>query len=432
MNYNEAINYLYRQLPAFEREGAHGYKPGLWTTQRLDNFCGNPHRRFRSIHIAGTNGKGSVANLLAATLQLAGYRVGLYTSPHIHDFSERIRVNGTPISHDAVAEFVSRVTAKPELNGFSFFELTTVMAFDFFAKQKVDFAVIEVGLGGRLDSTNIITPILSVITNISLDHTDLLGDTLELIAAEKAGIIKPEVPVVIGEHVSPEVDNVFRRVANNCHAPLCFATPVKEYRHSGDTLLVDTLSYGTLQSSLAGEYQAKNIATFLAAVDALRSLHINISSLNVEQALLNVASLTGFYARWTVLRHKPTVITDPAHNEAGWRQITAQLSRLCFNKLHLIIGFVADKDIDTILSLMPADATYYFTEPSNHRALDADILHRLAAKHRLQGEVYTNVNIAMSHALSKAQTDDLILVAGSFYLLADLNTDIKPTSETYD
>lgn len=417
MTYEECIDFLYHQLPAYEKQGDSGYKPGLGTTEALAHFHGDPHRGLRCIHIAGTNGKGSVSNMLAAVLQAQGYRVGLYTSPHLVDFAERIRIDGKPIGHDAVVDFVERSRGCEVFHEATFFEFTTIMAFDYFARQQVDYAVVEVGLGGRLDSTNIITPLLSVITNISLDHTSLLGDTLTAIAGEKAGIIKAGVPVVVGEDCGDEVNAVFSRVAAENDAPLYRAKPVENCGHHSDGLHVVSSLYGALVSELTGDYQLKNIAT---ALTALQRCGVPVDRESVAYGLAHVSELTGFTSRWTKLGEQPLVVCDPGHNQGAWRHISAQLSRLNVNKLHMVIGFVADKDVDTILAMMPADAEYYFTQVSSARALPAECLRETAAAHGLRGNCYGNVSSALAAARNDATPDDAIFIGGSFYLLGEL------------
>lgn len=429
MKYQDAINYLYNQLPAFERQGASGYKPGLGTANALDDWTGNPHRAYRCIHIAGTNGKGSVANLLAATLQASGYRVGLFTSPHLVDFRERIRVNGEMIGKRTVSHFVERWLKSGLPCEPSFFELTTALAFEYFKKQKVDFAVIEVGLGGRLDSSNIITPILSVITNISIDHTQFLGNTLAEIASEKAGIIKPGVPVVIGEADKPEVREVFERTAHECHSPIVVAqdAPLEtNASHNADgTLQLTTINYGTLTCQLSGDYQIKNANTVLHAISALKKDGVEITKNAVSKAFAHVCQLTGFMARWMVIGKDPTVIFDAGHNAGAWRIHSQQLMNLECEHLHMVLGFSADKDIDTVLDMMPKDATYYFTQAQSSRSMKAQDLQTLAATHGLMGKSYPKVFDAYKTALKVAKPSDAIFVGGSFYVLGDLFKHIK-------
>ncbi len=429
MKYQDAINYLYNQLPAFERQGASGYKPGLGNAIALDDWTGNPHRAYRCIHIAGTNGKGSVANLLAATLQASGYRVGLFTSPHLVDFRERIRVNGKMIDKRSVSHFVERWLKSDQSCEPSFFELTTALAFEYFKKQKVDFAVIEVGLGGRLDSSNIITPILSVITNISIDHTQFLGNTLAEIASEKAGIIKPRVPVVIGEAYKSEVRDVFERTASECHSPIVVAQDsplVTNASHNADgTLLLTTGNYGNITCQLSGDYQVKNANTVLHAIAMLRKIGIIIKEKAVKQAFAHVCQYTGFMARWMVVGKEPTVIFDAGHNAGAWEIQSKQLANLKCDKLHIVLGFSADKDIDTVLGMMPKDAIYYFTQAQSSRSMKAQDLQALATKHGLEGETYSKVTLAYKAALKAAKPSDAVFVGGSFYVLGDLFKKLK-------
>lgn len=424
MNYEETLHFLYNSLPAYERQGNSGYKPGLDTSLLLDEITGHPTRRYRCIHIAGTNGKGSVANLLAATLTSAGYKTGLYTSPHIFDFTERIRIDGSPITREEVVTFVENLLPKIDNRCEpSFFEFTTAMAFDHFARHDVDFAVVETGLGGRLDSTNIITPVLSVITNISLDHTTLLGDTPALIAREKAGIIKPGVPVVIGEDMGDEVNDVFRAVADERHAPLITALPPLDTRLGDDGLLIVTTARHTaVHCALTANYQPRNIATALTAIDVLNDSGItDIDDDIIDDAFANVASLTGFFGRWTVIDRRPLTIVDPGHNTAAWQYITRQLTDLRdkgLTRQHLVIGFAADKDIDAILDLIPRDAVCHFTQADSPRALPAEQLQQRARNHNLYGTAHPTLNEALDEA--RHHNPHLILIAGSFYLLASL------------
>ncbi|MBR5030079.1 MAG: bifunctional folylpolyglutamate synthase/dihydrofolate synthase [Muribaculaceae bacterium] len=424
MTYQESIEYLYNQLPAFERQGASGYKPGLGTAITLDDWLGNPHRAYRCIHIAGTNGKGSVANLIAATLQASGYRVGLFTSPHLVDFRERIRVNGVMIDKRSVSRFVERflrsnLPCKP-----SFFELTTALAFEHFRKQKVDFAIIEVGLGGRLDSSNIITPILSIITNISLDHTQFLGNTLAQIAGEKAGIIKPEVPVVVGEAGEKEVREVFENTARQCNAPIVVAQDeplLTHSEHNADgTLHLDTATFGSLTCQLAGDYQVKNANTVLHAIKELKEQGVKITKKAVADAFAHVCQYTGFMGRWMVIGHNPLVICDAGHNAGAWELQSKQLAALSCDHLHMVLGFAADKDVNTVLGMMPKDAVYYFTQAQSARSMKAQDLQALASKHGLKGDSYPKVQDAYNAAITAAATGDAVFVGGSFYVLGEL------------
>ena len=429
MTYQQATDFLYKQLPAFERQGASGYKPGLGTAIALDNWLGNPHRAYPCIHVAGTNGKGSVSNMLAAALQASGYRVGLFTSPHLVDFRERIRVNGEMIGKRTVSRFVDRWLESGLECEPSFFELTTALAFEYFKKQKVDFAVIEVGLGGRLDCSNIITPILSVITNISIDHTQFLGSTLTEIASEKAGIIKPNVPVVIGEASAPEVREVFERTAQEHHSPIVVAQDkplVQKWSHNSDgTLQLATESWGTLTCQLAGDYQVANVNTVLHAISVLKKVGVRISKTAVKKGLAHVCQYTGFMGRWMVIGHEPLVICDAGHNAGAWTIQSQQLRNLECAKLHMVLGFSADKDIDTVLGMMPKDAIYYFTQAQSARSMKAEKLKALGERHGLKGNVYPIAIDAYKAAQKAADSSDAIFLGGSFYVLGDLFKHIK-------
>lgn len=427
MKYTEAIDWLFGQLPMFSRVGAAAYKPGLERSIALAEYFGNPHEKFKSIHIAGTNGKGSVSNLLAATLQSAGYKVGLYTSPHLTDFRERIRINGEMISREEVVGFVER-WQKTDYEGDkpSFFELTMMMAFEHFARHSVDYAVIEVGMGGRLDSTNIITPELCVITNISKDHTQFLGETPAKIAVEKAGIIKPEIPVVIGE-ASEETEEVFRNKAIEMQAPIyeAYREDIKKVCNS-----VYYCMNTVVHCPLAGDYQANNIRTALKAIEVMRKTGIKLAEEAVKEGFERVEALTGFRGRWTVLDDKPLTICDTGHNEAGLKSNLAQLQRLksekCGGRLRFIIGFVADKDIDNILNLFPEDADYYVTQAQIPRALPyrelmAKMKCRLESGKDRNGllEGFENVKEAMAAAREDAREEDIIFIGGSTFIVAD-------------
>ncbi len=421
MNYNQTIDFLYSQLPMFERNGATAYKPGLRTSINLDNMAGNPHKAYKTIHVAGTNGKGSVSSLIAATLQYNGYKVGLYTSPHLVDFRERIVVNGKKISKDYVVDFIDRHISSNYQGHPTFFELTSTMAFEYFKAQKVDYAVIEVGLGGRLDSTNIITPMLSVITNISLDHTQFLGDTLVKIATEKAGIIKPGIPVVIGE-AEGEVKDVFTSKAEAENAPISFAQDTEQitnYSHETGRLMLESSRHGSIECELCGNYQVRNAATALAALDNLQAAGVSISEDSIHKAFKTVNETTGLAGRWMTVREKPRVICDTGHNAGGWQYLSEQLSSLSSKRLHMVIGFVKDKDIKHILELMPRQAQYYFTQASIPRALDSHSLMNLGNSAGLHGECYPTVTAAYDNALSNANVDDTVFVGGSTYVVAE-------------
>ncbi len=425
MNYQETVNYLFKKLPMFSMIGAAAFKKDLTNTRRLCESLGNPQNRFKTIHIAGTNGKGSTSHMLAAVLQTAGYKTGLYTSPHLKDFRERIKINGEWCHEQFVIEFTERIQPLIDEIQPSFFEITVAMAFEYFAQQKVDVAVIEVGLGGRLDSTNIIHPELSVITNIGWDHMNMLGDTLEKIAIEKAGIIKTNVPVVIGE-VIDETRAVFENKAD--HSPISFAEEKRylvgwEYKHHQLTIEVDdkrTDTHHHFQLDLPGIYQAKNLITVLEAAHqlAVRGWKTGIDI--IQQAMPHVKRLTGLHGRWEIIRQHPAVILDVAHNVDGMLQLKKQLELTEHFHLHIILGMVKDKDIDSVLALLPKQASYYFTQASIPRALDAASLQQKAALHQLNGHVFDNVNIALQHAVSHAHKDDLILVCGSVFLVGEV------------
>lgn len=430
MTYKETTEYLFNQMPMFERQGASGYKEGLQNTMALDEHFGHPHRNYRTIHIAGTNGKGSCAHTIAAILQACGYRTGLYTSPHLVDFRERIRIDGEPISEEYVIDFVERERGFFEPLHPSFFEVTTALAFKYFSDMKVDVAVIEVGLGGRLDCTNIIRPVLSVITNISFDHTQFLGDTLEKIAGEKAGIIKEGVPVVIGETVM-ETRHVFEQKAKAVGAPLLFAEDSPEVLNAkieqNGRIRYTTRNYKTLFSELGGEYQKKNTNTILQVVNRLLDTEIlakyknNVEELHsiLQTAFGNVSSMTGLMGRWQKVGENPTVICDAGHNPGGWKYLGMQLKELKCERLHIVFGMVDDKDIDTVLSLMPTDALYYFTKADTKRALPETVLTDKAAHHGLTGASYPTVEVAYAAAMESAKIDDVIFVGGSCYIVAD-------------
>lgn len=423
MTYEETIDYLFRSAPLFQNIGKGAYKEGLDTTRRLDEHFGHPHRRFKTIHVAGTNGKGSCSHTLAAILQSAGCKVGLYTSPHLTDFRERIRVNGRMVPQAYVTDFVAQHRSFFEPLHPSFFELTTALAFNWFAEQQVDVAVVETGLGGRLDCTNIIRPDLCIITNISFDHVQFLGDTLARIAAEKAGIIKPDTPVVVGE-TTPETKPVFLETAAALNAPVTFASEAALVLHSaesedgGRTYL--TADYGTLQGQLGGLCQEKNTATLLAAVRALRSIGYRIEENNVREGFARVCHLTGLMGRWQKLADRPALVCDTGHNEAGMSYIVRQLARQTYRQLHIVIGMVNDKDITRVVALLPRNATYYYTRASVARALPENEVKRIATEAGLQGEAYPDVPSALRAARAAATPEDFIFVGGSTFIVADL------------
>ena len=424
--YDETLSFLYNQVPMFQRVGAEAYKPGLDNSIKLAAAFGNPQNSFRTIHVAGTNGKGSVSHLIAAILMESGYKVGLYTSPHLVDFRERIKVNGRMIPETAVVHYVERYNSMNIGISPSFFELTMVMAFDYFREMKVDVAVIEVGLGGRLDSTNIIHPDLSIITNISFDHTQFLGDTLAAIATEKAGIIKSGVPCVVGEYVA-ETKPVFQSRADKVAAPISFAedTPeVVSHNYIGGILCVDSKTYGHIPCTLSGLCQVKNANTVLTAINILIELGYDITKANVAEAFLNVCKTTGLMGRWMQIGTSPKQICDTGHNVGGISQIVEQLNNLDYNVLRIVIGFVSDKDITHILELLPRSATYYFTNASVKRALPAPELLKLATEKGLNGKCYSSVTDAYNQALCDANIDDIVFIGGSTFIVADLLTEL--------
>lgn len=415
MNYQETIEYLFNSTPVFEKIGAKAYKPGLQTTFALDYHFGHPHQKYKTIHIAGTNGKGSCSHTLAAILQSQGYKVGLYTSPHLVDFRERIRVNGECVPEQYVIDFVEENRAFFEPLHPSFFELTTAMALKYFAEQKVDYAVIEVGLGGRLDCTNIITPILSIITNISFDHTQFLGNTLAEIAGEKAGIIKPGVPVVIGEYL-PETRTVFEKKAKSENAPILFAQDFDaDHLESSETCDVDM--------ELKGSYQERNKKTILTALHILRQ-KLAISDEAIREGFAHVCELTGLRGRWEKLNDAPLTICDTGHNLAGWNYLAPQINSVKAETKHIVFGMVDDKDVVHVLQLLKEKlenrVKYYWTQPSTKRAIPVEKLSELALKLGLHGETYHSVKEAYSTALKNAEKGDFVFVGGSSYVVADL------------
>ncbi len=425
MQYSEAIDYLYSRLPVFHRIGAKAIKPGLGNTLRLCEGLGNPQHQFRSIHVAGTNGKGSSSHMLAAIYQSAGYRVGLYTSPHLKSFTERIRISGVPIAEESVAQFVVDNQALIETVEPSFFEVTVAMAFAHFAQQRVDLAIIEVGLGGRLDSTNVITPAVSLITNIGYDHTDILGTTLAEIAGEKGGIIKPGVPVVVSE-TQPETEPIFRRIAKDNSATITFADQQWQVTDAG--LLNGHRQFRVadggetdyvLALDLIGGYQLKNVAGVLSTVGQAAG-EWPVTPQQIASALANVTGLTGLKGRFQQLHDTPRVIVDTAHNQPGLVALFDTIQSLPYQTLHLVVGLVADKDRAAVLAQFPQNARYYFCQAQTPRALPADQLQQEAAEAGLSGEAFPDVNAALAAALAEAQSDDLIVVTGSNYTIAEL------------
>jgi dihydrofolate synthase / folylpolyglutamate synthase len=430
MNYQETLHYLYTQLPVFTRVGASAYKADLGNTLELCRRLDNPQHKFKSIHVAGTNGKGSTSHMLAAVLQTAGYKTGLYTSPHLKDFRERIRVNGQMIPEQTVIDFVAK--HRPDFDEIfpSFFEMTVALAFDIFAKEQVDIAVIETGLGGRLDSTNVITPLLSIITNIGWDHMNLLGDTLPKIAAEKAGIIKPNIPVIIGEK-QDEVADVFIRKAEEEKARISFASELFEVKgerlkdKGNDFLNIEITHHSLLtthhlQLDLPGSYQIKNVKTVLAAVDELRQQGYTITDDHIKIALKQVKTLTGLHGRWETISQNPLTICDTGHNPEGIAEVLKNIATVPYNHLHFVLGMVNDKDISKVLSMLPTDATYYFCRPDIPRGLEAESLKEKAESFGLQGEVYLSAKTALNAAQKAAGANDMVFAGGSTFVVAEV------------
>ena len=427
MNYADTTNWMFNKFPMYQKIGAKAYKPDLGNITELLDFLGNPQNNFKTVHVAGTNGKGTVSHTLASIFQECGYKTGLYTSPHLLDFRERIRINGQMIPEQNVIDFIGNNKAKFEEMQLSFFEMATGMAFDYFAKEKVDIAIIEVGLGGRLDSTNVIKPELSVITNISLDHVNMLGDTLAEIAVEKAGIIKPNTPVVIGE-TQPETKDVFIKKAEECKAPIYFADQIVDC----DKIHVESLDYQkfdiwkdnelfieAVEFPLLGYYQKKNLATVICAVEVLKE-KFNIDKKDIVNGLEFVVKNTNLMGRWQILSRQPLVIADTGHNVGGIKEIVMQLSDMSFRKLHFVLGCVNDKDIDGILHLLPHYAEYYFCKADIPRGLDANILAEKAAEAGLRGNVYESVQQAYNSALNNARFEDVVFIGGSNFTVAEV------------
>nr|WP_315159231.1 folylpolyglutamate synthase/dihydrofolate synthase family protein [uncultured Flavobacterium sp.] len=405
MNYQETTNWMFNQLPMYQLQGASAYKKDLTNIHLLAEHLDNPHKNLNCIHVAGTNGKGSTSHMLASILQEAGYKVGLYTSPHLKDFRERIKINGAEISEDFVCEFINTHKTFFEENDMSFFEMSVGLAFDYFAKEKTDIAIIEVGLGGRLDATNIITPMVSVITNIGIDHVQFLGNTLELIATEKAGIIKPEVPVVIGEY-TPETQPVFLAKAKENNAEIYFAS--------------DLIS-GTYPSDLIGDYQEHNKKTVIQTFKILNEkTNFEVSNENIKAGLLKVVKNTGLLGRWQQLGENPKVICDTAHNKNGLEIVLNQIQKETFENLHIVLGVVNDKELDEVLPLFPKNAAYYFCRPNIPRGLNASMLQEKALHFSLIGKTYDSVTEAYSEALNNAAKNDFIYVGGSTFVVAEL------------
>lgn len=427
MTYDETIQYLFNSAPLFQHVGGAAYKEGLSTTHILDAHFNHPHNQYKTIHIAGTNGKGSCAHTIAAILQHTGLKVGLYTSPHLVDFRERIRINGEMMPQQYVIDFVEKERSFFEPLHPSFFELTTALAFKYFAEQHVDVAVIEVGLGGRLDCTNIISPILSVITNISFDHTQFLGNTLAQIASEKAGIIKHKVPVIIGE-CNAETRSVFEHKAHEVEAPILFAEDNKEVLSSEFSDLYGhklrhytTRSFGDIYGELTGECQIKNANTILCALHSLSKI-FSVTHEDITYAFEHVCEMTGLRGRWQILQEHPTIICDTGHNTGGWQYLAHQLAQIATsgNKLHIVFGMASDKDIERVMSTLPHEACYYWTKASVKRATSEQTIANIATKYDLHGKTYSNVAEAYEAAVNNASTNDYIYIGGSSFIVADL------------
>lgn len=422
MTYKETLEYLFEKTPMFQERGAVAYKAGLDVTLKLSEHYKNPHKHYKTIHVAGTNGKGSVSHTIAAILSSAGYKVGLFTSPHLLDFSERIRVDGKTISQDYVLGFVSEAQGIIEELKPSFFELTTMMAFCYFRDMRVDIAVVETGMGGKEDSTNIITPVLSVITNISFDHTQFLGDTIAKIAYHKSGIIKDRIPVVIGRK-DAETDIIFVEEAEMRNSDLAFAPDMIEFSSvehdiKNNLIIYETPYFGRIEGQLTGIVQKENTKTILAAVLVLRK-HLDIPSHAVVSGFRNVVGLTGLRGRFETISKKPLVLCDTAHNMDGIQNVVKQLGSIVYDRLHFVFGMVSDKDISSVLRILPKDAIYYFTRAKNKRALPLKELSRLALDHNLIGDTFDNVADAYNAAKINATSSDCIFVGGSNFIVAD-------------
>lgn len=427
-NYEQAIQWMFQQIPMYQRTGKAAYKVDLEMTHRIDKYFGHPHKHFKTIHIAGTNGKGSVSHMVASVLQAAGYKTGLYTSPHLKDFRERIRVDGEKVQKQFVLDFMKKnkeffLEVEP-----SFFEMSVAMAFEYFKFKKVEVAVVEVGMGGRLDSTNIIQPEVTAITNIGYDHTQFLGNTLEEIAYEKGGTIKKSVPVVIGE-TSPFTENIFRKLAHEHSASVYFADQeyrlipmrtTKELLHSFDVVYKGVKKIDNLQSDLLGKYQEKNIITALKIIDILNNKIFFINEENLRKGMMNVKTTTGFLGRWYVLSQEPMIICDTGHNREGLQYAMDQLKTLNHKALHFILGFVNDKNLDTILDLFPGNAHYYFSKANIPRAMNEKILAEKASEYGLSGETFPTVAEALSAAKQRASATDVIFVGGSTFVVSEV------------
>ena len=427
MSYQATLDYLFSRLPMFSRIGAAAYKPDLNNTIELAKYLGNPEQKIKTIHVAGTNGKGSVSHMLAAVFQQAGYKTGLYTSPHLHDFRERIKINGEMVTEKFVEDFTDRTKLLIETINPSFFEITVMMAFTYFAEQGTDIAIIETGLGGRLDSTNIITPELSVITNIGWDHMSLLGDTLEKIAGEKAGIIKDNIPVVVGETLH-ETMPVFEKTAQAKMAPLHLAyreRQAMDWHWEKNRLIVEVADkhetdHQVFSLDLPGLYQVKNLLTVLASCDIMSKKGWKLTTEGIHEALGEVKKLTGLHGRWEMIHESPKVILDVAHNRDGIEQVLEQVELSTWNHLHFVIGMVRDKEVEQILALLPKDARYYFTKAQIPRALDENSLKQAARLQGLKGEAFPDVNQALQAAIASARKDDLVIVCGSVFIVGEV------------
>jgi len=431
MDYQQTIDYLFSRLPMFSRIGTAAFKKDLINIRRLCEFLGNPYTKFKSIHIAGTNGKGSVSHMLAAILQTAGYKTGLYTSPHLKDFRERIRLNGEMVEENFIIAFTEKIKPLIEEIEPSFFEITVAMAFEYFAENKVEIAVLETGLGGRFDSTNIITPELSVITNIGWDHMNILGDTLEKIAFEKAGIIKQNTPVVVGETL-PKIENVFVRVAKEKNAPLSIASEKRQaigWHWKKHELIVEVAEqnktdHQLYRLDLPGIYQTKNLITVLETCARLEQQGWRIKEEDVKKGLQQTKKITDLHGRWEVIHPHPLIVLDVAHNEDGIKMLMEQVEIMDHDHLHIVLGIVKDKEPEKILPLFPKLANYYFTKANIPRAMNAEILKQKAGLFELRGEVYTDVNAAIKAAFAKAAKNDLILICGSVFLIGEINVEL--------
>lgn len=429
MTFQETIDFLYQLLPVFHREGKKAFKADLTNTIRLCEYLGNPHTQFKSIHVAGTNGKGSTSHMMAAILQSAGYKTGLYTSPHLKSYTERFRINGIPISEQRIVSFVVQHQVFIEELKPSFFELSVALAFKYFAENKVDIAVIEVGLGGRLDSTNVIMPELSMITNIGWDHMDILGNSLEAIASEKAGIFKQKIPIVVSEKQEDTISSLFIERANNLKSPIFFATDslaVKEVSTNFNEMIVDvfegnTLIYRGITMQLSGKYQLKNILGVLKSIHVLNSIGYKITESNIRYGLANTISLTGLKGRWQILKNSPLTICDTAHNIDGLREVLGALASLAKKNYYFILGFVKDKDILPILALFPKDAIYYFCEANSPRALPAEELNAVAKTIGLEGKAIANVNDAIQIVTKQVGEEDIVFIGGSNFIVAEID-----------